>query len=115
MRVVSFTFWSLNPSGISPRWYPLNRRLGWPRRRSGCFGEEEKVWPWPGFEVRDFQPESPLVLHLAGSIEMLNKLHEVELFGDASSLSASLKRYRLCRTSKMVIFIQNIRKLAVYT
>jgi len=52
--------------------YPLNRRLRGPQSLSGCFREEEKFWPWPGFEVKNFQPESLLVLQLAESIETLN-------------------------------------------
>jgi len=35
-------------------WYPLNRRLGGLRSRSGCFEEEEKFLPLPGIAPRIF-------------------------------------------------------------
>ena len=38
--LVSFT------PGKEPR-YPLNRRLGWPQRRSGSFGEEKNILTLP--------------------------------------------------------------------
>jgi hypothetical protein len=47
--VVSFTTRPLYPQRKNPR-YPLDRRLGGPRSRSGCSGEEKNSQPPPGIE-----------------------------------------------------------------
>jgi hypothetical protein len=44
-----------SPGHITPEkeeWYPLNRRVSGPQRRSGRFGEEENNLPLRGFEPR---------------------------------------------------------------
>jgi hypothetical protein len=47
--VISFTSRLLYPQGKSP-WYPLDRRLGAPYRRSGRSGEEKHFQPPPAIE-----------------------------------------------------------------
>jgi hypothetical protein len=49
MWVVGFKPQSLYVKGKS-RWYPLDRRLGGPRKRSGRGGEEKNSQPLPGLE-----------------------------------------------------------------
>jgi hypothetical protein len=49
--VVSFTTRPLNPQGKSPR-YPLDRRLGGSRSRSGRGVEEKNSQPLPGIETQ---------------------------------------------------------------
>jgi hypothetical protein len=53
--VVSFTTWPLYPQGKSP-WYPLDRRLGGPRNRSGRGGKAKKHLLLPGMEPRASNP-----------------------------------------------------------
>jgi hypothetical protein len=52
--VVSFTPWPLYPQGKSP-WYPLDRRLGGPQRRSWHSSEEKNSQLLPGLEPPIFQ------------------------------------------------------------
>jgi hypothetical protein len=44
-----------NPRGKCP-WYPLNRRLGGPQRRSRRGYEEKNSQPLPGLEPRPYSP-----------------------------------------------------------
>jgi hypothetical protein len=53
--VVSFTSRPLYPQGNS-LWYPLGTRLGGPKSRSGCSGEEKNCEPLPGLELPISQP-----------------------------------------------------------
>jgi hypothetical protein len=53
--VVSFRPRPLNPVGKSP-WYPLDRSLGGPQRRSGSGGEEKNSHPLSGIEPPTIQP-----------------------------------------------------------
>jgi hypothetical protein len=41
----------LTPGGNSPQ-YPLDRRLGGPQSRSGCYKEEKNILPLLGIELR---------------------------------------------------------------
>jgi hypothetical protein len=45
----------LYPQGKSP-WYPLDRRMGGPQRRSGRGGEQKNSQPLPGLEPPIIQP-----------------------------------------------------------
>jgi hypothetical protein len=57
--VTNFTFRPLYPQGKS-LWYPLDRRLGGPQRRSGCGGEEKNSQSLSGLE-------SPIIQSIAQS------------------------------------------------
>jgi hypothetical protein len=45
-------------------WYPLDRRLGGPRSRSGCGGEEKNPQPLPGLEIPIIQAVAQLYISL---------------------------------------------------
>jgi hypothetical protein len=53
--VLNFTPQPFYPQGKSP-WYPLDRRLAGPQRRSGRGGEEKNVQPLLGLEPPIIQP-----------------------------------------------------------
>jgi hypothetical protein len=58
--VVSFTPRPLYPWGKSS-WYPLDRRLGGPKSRSGRIGEEKNYQPLPGLENSHHPARSPAI------------------------------------------------------
>jgi hypothetical protein len=55
-RVASFTPRPFYPRGNGPR-YPLDRRLGGPKSRSGRCGVEKDLLPLPGIEPRSFSTQ----------------------------------------------------------
>jgi hypothetical protein len=53
--MVSFTLRMFYPQGNNP-WYPLYRRIGGPKRRSGRGGEEKNSQSLPGIEPSIIEP-----------------------------------------------------------
>jgi hypothetical protein len=111
MRVVSFTFWSLNRSGISPR-YPLSRRLCatpqpvWTLRRQDNETIRNRatisvVWSYNlAYQLR--YPCSTR-LHVSGKNRLDHEGHSWQLRGIQLRLETELKTWQnlvqFCRVS----------------
>jgi len=54
---------------------PLNRRLGWPHRRSGRFGEEKHFSPLLGFETSDRRIRILVTIPTASQSPVFHRTH----------------------------------------